>query len=94
MQQTTAKLDGDEYGLNGTIVFITNAGYADINVVIAMTDKSKGNRGISAFIVEKGTPGFSIGKKERKMGIRGSATCDLIFENCRIPKEYGGAGGN
>ena len=87
MQQTTAKLDGDEYVLNGTKVFITNAGYADIYVVIAMTDKSKGNRGISAFIVEKGTPGFSIGKKERKMGIRGSATCDLIFENCRIPKE-------
>ena len=87
MQQTTAKLDGDEYVLNGTKVFITNAGYADIYVVIAMTDKSKGNRGISAFIVEKGTPGFSVGKKERKMGIRGSATCDLIFENCRIPKE-------
>ncbi|MBR5793717.1 MAG: acyl-CoA dehydrogenase [Anaerotignum sp.] len=87
MQQTTAKLEGDEYVLNGTKVFITNAGYADVYVVIAMTDKAKGNRGISAFIVEKGTPGFSIGKKERKMGIRGSATCDLIFENCRIPKE-------
>ena len=87
MQQTTAKLDGDEYVLNGTKVFITNAGYADTYVVIAMTDKSKGTKGISAFIVEKGTPGFSIGKKERKMGIRGSATCELIFENCRIPKE-------
>lgn len=87
MQQTTAVLDGDEYVLNGTKVFITNAGYADIYVVVAMTDKAKGNKGISAFIVEKGTPGFSIGKKERKMGIRGSATCDLIFENCRIPKE-------
>ena len=87
MQQTTAVLDGDEYVLNGTKVFITNAGYADIYVVIAMTDKSKGNKGISAFIVEKGTPGFSVGKKERKMGIRGSATCDLIFENCIIPKE-------
>ena len=87
MQQTTDVLDGDEYVLNGTKVFITNAGYADIYVVIAMTDKSKGNKGISAFIVEKGTPGFSVGKKERKMGIRGSATCDLIFENCRIPKE-------
>ena len=87
MQQTTAVLDGDEYVLNGTKVFITNAGYADIYVVIAMTDKSKGNKGISAFIVEKGTPGFSVGKKERKMGIRGSATCDLILENCRIPKE-------
>ena len=79
--------DGKYYVLNGTKVFITNAGYADIYVVIAMTDKSKGNKGISAFIVEKGTPGFSVGKKERKMGIRGSATCDLIFENCRIPKE-------
>ena len=67
MQQTTAKLDGDEYVLNGTKVFITNAGYADTYVVIAMTDKSKGTKGISAFIVEKGTPGFSIGKKERKM---------------------------
>ena len=87
MQQTTAVLDGDEYVLNGTKVFITNAGYADMYVVIAMTDKAKGNKGISAFIVEKGTPGFSVGKKERKMGIRGSATCDLIFENCRIPKE-------
>ena len=87
MQQTTAKLEGDEYVLNGTKVFITNAGYADIYVVIAMTDKSLGNKGISAFIVEKDTPGFTIGKKERKMGIRGSATCELIFENCRIPKE-------
>lgn len=87
MQQATAKLEGDEYVLNGTKVFITNAGYADTYVIIAMTDKAKGNRGISAFIVEKGTPGFEIGKKERKMGIRGSATCELIFENCRIPKE-------
>lgn len=87
MQQTTAVLDGDEYVLNGTKVFITNAGYAQIYVVIAMTDKARGNRGISAFIVENGTPGFTVGKKEKKMGIRGSATCDLIFENCRIPKE-------
>lgn len=87
MQRTTAVLDGDEYVLNGTKVFITNAEKADVYVVIAKTDMSKGNRGISAFIVEKGTPGFSFGKKERKMGIRGSATCDLIFENCRIPKE-------
>ena len=86
-QQTTAVLDGDEYVLNGTKVFITNAGPADIYVVMAMTDKSKGTRGISAFIVEKGTEGFSIGKKEKKLGIRGSATCELIFENCRIPKE-------
>lgn len=87
MQQTKAELDGDEYVLNGTKVFITNAGYADTYVVIAMTDRSKGLKGISAFIVEADTPGFSIGKKEKKMGIRGSATCDLIFENCRIPKE-------
>ncbi|MDK2562204.1 acyl-CoA dehydrogenase [Romboutsia sedimentorum] len=86
-QQTTAILDGDEYVLNGSKVFITNAGPADIYVVMAMTDKPKGTRGISAFIVEKGTEGFSIGKKEKKLGIRGSATCELIFENCRIPKE-------
>ena len=87
MQQTKAVLDGDEYVLNGTKIFITNGEYADTYVIIAMTDISKGTRGISAFIVEKGTPGFSFGKKERKMGIRGSATCELVFENCRIPKE-------
>ncbi|MGL5331157.1 MAG: acyl-CoA dehydrogenase [Peptostreptococcaceae bacterium] len=86
-QQTTAILDGDYYILNGSKIFITNAGPADIYIVMAMTDKSKGTRGISAFIVEKGTPGFSIGKKEKKLGIRGSATCELIFENCKIPKE-------
>ena len=87
MQQTKAVLDGDEYVLNGTKIFITNGEYADTYVIIAMTDVSKGTRGISAFIVEKGTPGFSFGKKERKMGIRGSATCELVFENCRIPKQ-------
>ncbi|MEN1760139.1 acyl-CoA dehydrogenase [Anoxynatronum sibiricum] len=86
-QQTTADLEGDEYVLNGSKIFITNAGYADTYVVMAMTDKTKGNKGISAFIVEKDTPGFTIGKKEAKMGIRGSATCELIFENCRIPKD-------
>jgi len=86
-QQTTADLEGDEYVLNGSKIFITNAGYADTYIVMAMTDKTKGNKGISAFIVEKDTPGFTIGKKEAKMGIRGSATCELIFENCRIPKE-------
>lgn len=86
-QQTTAKLVDDHYILNGTKIFITNAGYADVYVVMAMTDKSKGTRGISAFIVEAGTEGFTIGKKESKMGIRGSATSELIFENCRIPKE-------
>lgn len=86
-QQTTAVLDGDNYILNGSKIFITNAGPADVYIVMAMTDKSKGTRGISAFIVEKDTPGFSIGKKEKKLGIRGSATCELIFENCIIPKE-------
>ncbi len=87
MQQTTAVLDGDQYVLNGNKIFITNAVYAHVYVVFAMTDKSLGNKGISAFIVEKGTPGFSIGKKEKKMGIRGSATTELVFEDCRIPKE-------
>lgn len=86
-QQTTAVLDGDNYILNGSKIFITNAGYADIYIIMAMTDKSQGTRGISAFIVEADTPGFSIGKKEAKLGIRGSATCELIFENCVIPKE-------
>ena len=87
MQQTTAVEEEDAYVLNGSKIFITNAGYAHVYIVFAMTDKSLGNKGISAFIVEKGTPGFSIGKKEKKLGIRGSATCELIFENCRIPKE-------
>lgn len=87
MQQTTAADAGDKWILNGSKIFITNAGYADIYIIMAMTDKSQGTRGISAFIVEKGTPGFTIGKKEKKMGIRGSATCELIFENCEIPKE-------
>lgn len=86
-QQTFAVEDGDSYILNGTKIFITNAEYASVYVIIAMTDKSKGTKGISAFIVEASTPGFSIGKKEKKMGIRGSATCELIFENCRVPKE-------
>ena len=88
-QQTMAVQDPEtgEWILNGAKIFITNAGYAHVYVVFAMTDKSKGLKGISAFIVEAGTPGFSIGKKEMKLGIRGSATCELIFENCRIPKE-------
>ena len=86
-QQTTAVLDGEEWVLNGSKIFITNGGYAHVYIIIAMTDKSMGTKGISAFIVEKGTPGFSIGKKEMKMGIRGSATTELIFENCRIPKD-------
>ncbi len=86
-QQTKATLDGDSYILNGSKIFITNAGYADVYIVMAMTDKSKGLKGISAFIVEKDTKGFRIGKKEKKLGIKGSSTCELIFEDCKIPKE-------
>jgi butyryl-CoA dehydrogenase len=86
-QQTRAVLDGDEYVLNGSKVFITNGGYAETFVVMAMTDKSKGNRGITAFIVEKGDEGFSIGKTEDKMGICASSTTELVFKDCRIPKD-------
>ena len=86
-QQTTAVLDGDHYVLNGSKCFITNGSVADVFVVFAMTDPKQGNRGISAFIVEKGFKGFSQGKHEKKMGIRGSSTCDLIFEDCIVPKE-------
>ena len=86
-QQTTAVLDGDNYILNGSKIFITNGGVADTFIVFAMTDKSKGTKGISAFIVEKDFPGFSIGKKEDKLGIRASSTTELIFENCVVPKE-------
>jgi len=86
-QNTTAELDGDEYILNGNKIFITNAGVADTFIIMAMTDKSKGTRGISAFIVEKNTPGFTVGKKEDKMGINASDTRELIFQDCRIPKE-------
>jgi butyryl-CoA dehydrogenase len=85
--QTTARLDGNEYVLNGTKQWITNGGEADVYTVIAITDKTKGPRGASAFIVEKGAPGFTFGKKENKMGIRASSTTELIFNNCRIPKE-------
>ena len=85
--QTTAKLEGNEYVLNGTKQWITNGGEADIYTIIAMTDKSKGARGASAFVVEKGTPGFSFGKKENKLGIRSSSTRELVFDNCRIPKD-------
>lgn len=85
--QTTAVLDGDEYVINGTKCFITNASVAQTVVFTAMTDKSRGTKGISSFIVEKGTPGFEIGKKENKMGLRGSDTCELIFDNCRISKD-------
>ncbi|HOV93838.1 MAG TPA: acyl-CoA dehydrogenase [Spirochaetales bacterium] len=97
-QQTTAVKKGDHWLLNGSKIFITNAGYADIFVVMAMTNRDAGTRGISAFLVEKGIPGFSIGKHEKKMGIRGSSTCELIFENVELPlenllgKEGGGFG--
>ncbi|MEA4993195.1 Acyl-CoA dehydrogenase, short-chain specific [bioreactor metagenome] len=86
-QQTMAVLDGDHYVLNGTKCFITNGTVADTLVVFAMTDKKAGNHGITAFIIEKSFPGFSVGKHEKKMGIRGSSTCDLIFEDCIVPKE-------
>lgn len=85
--QTTARLEGNEYVLNGTKQWITNGGEAEIYTIIAITDRAKGPRGASAFVVEKGTPGFTFGKKEKKMGIRASVTRELIFDNCRIPKE-------
>lgn len=85
--QTRAVLDGDCYVLNGSKLFITNAGPAEIYIILASTAPAQRTRGISAFIVEKGWPGFSVGKKEKKMGIRGSSTAELIFENCRVPKE-------
>lgn len=93
-QQTVAKPDGDFYILNGSKIFITNGGTADVFIIFAMTDKSKGTRGISAFIVEKDFDGFKIGKVEEKMGIRGSSTTELIFEDCKVPKEnlLGGEG--
>jgi len=85
--RTTAVADGDSYVLNGTKQWITNGGEAEIYTIIAITDKNKGARGASAFIVEKDTPGFTFGKKENKMGIRASVTRELIFQDCRIPKE-------
>ena len=85
--QTTAVKDGDEYVLNGTKQWITNGGEADVYTVVAITNKEKGPRGASALIVEKGTPGFEFGKKENKMGIRASATRELVFQDCRVPKE-------
>lgn len=86
-QKTTAVLDGDQWVLNGCKQFITNASVAQTVVVMAMTDKSLGHKGISSFVVEKGTPGYSVSKIERKLGTRGSPTCSIIFDNCRIPKE-------
>jgi len=85
--QTTAKKQGDHYILNGVKHFITNGAAAQIYTIIAMTDKSRGARGASAFIVEKDTPGFTFGKKEDKLGIRASITSELIFTDCKIPKE-------
>jgi butyryl-CoA dehydrogenase len=88
MQKSFAEKQADgSYILNGSKTFITNAGYADTYIVFAMTEKGIGTKGISAFILEKGMPGFTVGKKEKKMGIRGSSTCDLIFENVHIPAE-------
>ncbi|WP_378955777.1 acyl-CoA dehydrogenase [Pelosinus sp. sgz500959] len=86
-QQTVAVVDGDDYILNGSKIFITNAGEAETYVIFAMTDKSKGVKGITAFIVEKDMPGFSFGKKEHKMGIHTSLTNELVFQDVRIPKE-------
>ena len=86
-QQTVAVLDGDNYILNGSKIFITNGGVAETFIIFAMTDRSKGTKGISAFIVEKSFPGFSIGKKENKLGIRASSTTELVMENCIVPKE-------
>jgi butyryl-CoA dehydrogenase len=85
--KTTAVLDGDEYVLNGSKIFITNGGFADVYIVTAMTDPAAGTRGISAFIVEKDAPGFSVGEREHKMGIKASSTTPLYFSDCRIPKD-------
>ena len=84
---TTARKEGDHYVLNGVKQWITNGGEAEVYTVIAMTDRAKGARGASAFIVEKGTPGFDFGKKEKKLGIRASATRELVFNECKVPKE-------
>ncbi|UCH88261.1 MAG: acyl-CoA dehydrogenase [Thermoplasmata archaeon] len=86
--QTTAVKDGNEWILNGTKTFITNGGVGEIAVIIAVTDKSKGKKGISAFIVEKGTDGFRVGQKENKLGLRSSDTTELILEDCRVPEDY------
>src|SRR5687768_3504277 len=85
--RTTAKLDGDEWVLNGTKVFITNGGIADVTVVVATVDPELGHRGQASFVVPKGTPGLSMGKKESKLGIRASQTSEVILEDCRVPME-------
>jgi alkylation response protein AidB-like acyl-CoA dehydrogenase len=84
---TTARLEGNEWVLNGSKNFITNAGVADVAVVMAVTDKSKGKRGISAFLIERGTAGFRPGRKEDKLGVRSSDTRELLLENCRVPAQ-------
>src|ERR687894_16625 len=86
--RTTAKLDGDEWVLNGTKVFISNGGIADVNVVVATVDPELGHRGQASFIVPKGTPGLSRGKKEDKIGIRASQTAEVVLDDCRIPLDY------
>lgn len=83
--RTTARLEGDHYVLNGSKIFITNGGVADIYVVFALTDPSSKQKGTTAFIVESDTPGFSVGKKEKKLGIRSSPTTEIIFEDCKVP---------
>lgn len=85
--RTSAVRKGEKWVLNGNKTFITNGHYADVSVIIAVTDREKGTRGLSAFIVEKGTPGFRPGKKENKLGLRASDTSELIFEDCEIPGE-------
>lgn len=86
-QKTVAILKDNYYEISGSKIFITNAGYADVYIIFAMTDTSKGTRGITAFILEKDMPGFTIGKKEKKLGIRGSSTCELIFDHVKVPLE-------
>lgn len=86
-QQTSAILDGDDYVLNGSKVFTTNSGFADIFIIFAVTDKAAGTDGISAFIVEAGTPGLSVGASIPRMGIRASSNCEVAIDNVRVPKE-------
>jgi butyryl-CoA dehydrogenase len=86
-QKTTAILKDGYYEITGSKIFITNAGYADIYIIFAMTDITKGTKGITAFILEKDMPGFTIGKKEKKLGIRGSSTCELMFDRVKVPVE-------
>jgi alkylation response protein AidB-like acyl-CoA dehydrogenase len=86
--RTTARRDGDEWVLNGTKVFITNGGIADVHVIVAMTDPELGHRSQASFVIPKGTPGLSQGKKESKLGIRASHTAEVVLEDCRIPVEY------